>query len=129
MVVLSRCAPFIYDAWNNPRVLKIISEIAGIELVPVMDLEIGHINISIMGPEDQAKGLATLAQKAKGNTGEDDPSEDERPIVDWHTDSYPFVCVAMLSDCTTMVGGETALRRGDGETVKVRGPQMVISEK
>lgn len=31
----------------------------------------------------------------------------------------------MLSDCTGMVGGETALRTGDGEIVKVRGPQKV----
>ncbi|KAL8641097.1 MAG: hypothetical protein Q9226_008674, partial [Calogaya cf. arnoldii] len=50
--------------------------------------------------------------------------EDEKPIVDWHTDAYPFVCVTMLSDCTSMIGGETALRTGTGDIVKVRGPQM-----
>lgn len=43
----------------------------------------------------------------------------------WHTDSYPFFCVTMLSDCTDMIGGETALRNGNGEVVEVRGPQMV----
>lgn len=30
----------------------------------------------------------------------------------------------MLSDCESMIGGETALRTGTGEIVKVRGPQM-----
>jgi hypothetical protein len=33
--------------------------------------------------------------------------------------------VLMLSDCTNMVGGETALRTGTGDIIKVRGPQMV----
>jgi hypothetical protein len=31
----------------------------------------------------------------------------------------------MLSDCTNMIGGETALRTGTGEIMKVRGPAMV----
>ena len=53
------------------------------------------------------------------------PWEDDMPVVGWHRDSYPFVCVLMLSDCTNMVGGETALRTGTGEVIKVRGPEMV----
>ncbi|KAK2753592.1 hypothetical protein FQN54_007369 [Arachnomyces sp. PD_36] len=105
-------APFIYDAWKSPETLAIISEIAGIELVPAMDWEIGHVNISVQ-PERQ-----------KNNN-----NADAKPIVDWHTDSYPFVVVTMLSDCSTMVGGETALRKGDGEVMKVRGPQMVSIER
>lgn len=31
----------------------------------------------------------------------------------------------MLSDCTDMIGGETALRQGNGEIIKVRGPGQV----
>ena len=31
----------------------------------------------------------------------------------------------MLSDCTEMLGGETALRTGTGEIMRVRGPQQV----
>ncbi|EEQ88627.1 hypothetical protein RJZ56_000367 [Blastomyces dermatitidis] len=103
-------APFVYDAWQSPDVLKIVSNIAGIDLVPAMDWEIAHINISVPSQADKGQNL----------TSEDD----DEPIVDWHTDSYPFVCVTMLSDCTNMVGGETALRKGDGSIVKVRGPQM-----
>lgn len=53
------------------------------------------------------------------------PWEDDKPVVGWHTDSYPFVCVLMLSDCTNMVGGETALQTASGEIMKVRGPEMV----
>ncbi|PGH03508.1 hypothetical protein AJ79_07343 [Helicocarpus griseus UAMH5409] len=104
-------APFVYDAWRSPEVLKIVSDIAGIDLVPAMDWEIGHINISVPGQDEKSQAVALS-------------DENDKPIVDWHTDSYPFVCVTMLSDCTNMVGGETALRKGDGSIAKVRGPQM-----
>ncbi|KAL4973057.1 hypothetical protein BDW66DRAFT_162377 [Aspergillus desertorum] len=36
--------------------------------------------------------------------------------------NLPFVCVTMLSDCTGMVGGETALRTPSRDIMKVRGP-------
>ncbi|KAL1987666.1 hypothetical protein VTN96DRAFT_2907 [Rasamsonia emersonii] len=110
-------APFVYDAWKSPEVLSIISKIAGVDLVPAMDWEIGHVNISVKSEEQKQKDLELI--KARG-----DAEDDDSPIVDWHTDSYPFVCVTMLSDCTDMVGGETALRKANGEVVKVRGPQM-----
>lgn len=108
----------MYDAWKSPEVLSIISKIAGVDLVPAMDWEIGHVNISVKSEEQKQKDLELI--KARG-----DAEDDDSPIVDWHTDSYPFVCVTMLSDCTDMVGGETALRKANGEVVKVRGPQMV----
>ncbi|EEH19151.1 hypothetical protein PABG_01470 [Paracoccidioides brasiliensis Pb03] len=104
-------APFVYDAWRSPEVLGIVSTIAGIDLVPSMDWELGHVNISV------------LPQAKKALPGPEEDGE-EKPVVDWHTDSYPFVCVTMLSDCTNMVGGETAVRKGDGSILKVRGPQM-----
>jgi hypothetical protein len=93
-----------------------------------MDFEIGHINISIKSEQERNREMAEFAERQQFEADEGIagcPWEDERPIVDWHTDSYPFVCVTMLSDCTNMVGGETALRTGTGEIMKVRGPQMV----
>jgi len=94
-----------------------------------MDLEIAHINIS---PQSQEQEEVAKAFQEKAHRDADEgvsgcPWEDDKPIVDWHTDSYPFVCVTMLSDCTNMIGGETALRKGDGEIMKVRGPGMVSS--
>ncbi|EAW10213.1 uncharacterized protein ACLA_046790 [Aspergillus clavatus NRRL 1] len=121
------CAPFVYDAWTNPKTLAIISQVAGVDLVPVMDFEIGHVNLSVQSEEEKTKALAATVEKQSWKAEKDMPDyhlEDNDPIVDWHTDSYPFVCVTMLSDCTNMVGGETALRKGNGEVVKVRGPQM-----
>lgn len=111
----SRRAPFTYDAWYSPEVIARVSEIAGVELVPSFDFEIANINISI---NDQNIQLGVY---------EDKPDHDRTSAVAWHYDSFPFVCVTMLSDCTGMVGGETALRKPDGEIMKVRGPTMVCS--
>lgn len=113
---------FTYQAWHHPETLAIISKIAGVELVPVMDLELGHINFSVKS-KDQTERERAAIQKDNGTSGL--TKEDDSPVVGWHTDSYPFVCVLMLSDCTDMVGGETALRKPDGSILKVRGPQMV----
>ncbi|QDS67647.1 hypothetical protein FKW77_004659 [Venturia effusa] len=121
-------APFTYDAWNHPETLAIISKIAGVDLIPEMDFEIGHINFSVKSDKDtqlEKEEIATqkrLFEEDEGIAG--CPWEDDKPVVGWHTDSYPFVCVLMLSDCTGMVGGETALCTGDGDILKVRGPQM-----
>ncbi|RDW57452.1 hypothetical protein BP6252_13790 [Coleophoma cylindrospora] len=103
-------APFMHQAWKDPKTLSIISKIAGIDLVPVMDLEIGNINVSV-----------TNSTSGTGNISE---AGDEIPVTKWHYDSYPFVCVVMMSDASAMVGGETAIKTGSGEILKVRGPQM-----
>jgi hypothetical protein len=94
-----------------------------------MDFEIGHINFSVKSDEETEKEMDMISKQKRFY--EDDegisgcPWEDDKPIVGWHTDSYPFVCVLMMSDCTNMVGGETALRTANGEVIKVRGPQEV----
>ncbi|RHZ72986.1 hypothetical protein CDV55_108867 [Aspergillus turcosus] len=106
----AECAPFVYDAWKHPQTLAIVSEIAGVDLVPVMDYEIGHINVSVQSEEDKARFLAAVADKKSqeaDNSVSDGSWEDKDPIVDWHTDGYHFVCVMMLSDCKDMIGGET----------------------
>lgn len=108
-----RRAPFTYDAWKSPEVLARISEVAGIDLVPSIDFEIANINISIRD------------ENANVEHSVDVMSDHELPAVAWHYDSFPFVCVTMLSDCTGMVGGETAMRTPNGKIMKVRGPAMV----
>ncbi|KAJ6008306.1 hypothetical protein N7540_012282 [Penicillium herquei] len=104
-------APFTCDAWNSPEVLAKISEVAGIELIPAMDYEIAAINISV---NEQTVPIFKAP----------DSNEEEFPAFAWHRDSYPFVCVTMLSDCVGMTGGETALKTASGEIMKVRGPAM-----
>ncbi|KAI1862753.1 uncharacterized protein JN550_010090 [Neoarthrinium moseri] len=100
-------APFIYDAWYDPAILAAISAVAGVDLIPTFDYEVANVNISIND------------EKAEVLTG-----SDEESAVAWHYDSFPFVCVTMASDCTGMVGGETAIKLPDGSEKKVRGPAM-----
>ncbi|OHW89977.1 hypothetical protein CSPAE12_11429, partial [Colletotrichum incanum] len=109
-----RLCPFIFDAWNCPQVLDAISKVAGVELVPAIEFEMGHINISI---NDTTTELSTVETNATY-------LEDDQSAFAWHRDSYAFVCVTMLSDCTGMIGGETAMKTGTGKIIKVRGPAM-----
>lgn len=37
----------MYDAFNHPETLGIISKIAGVDLIPAMNYEIGHVNVRI----------------------------------------------------------------------------------
>ena len=117
-------APFTYAAWNHPETVAIISKLARIELVPWGDYEIAHINLCFK-TEDQAEAeLGTVHQHKRvySDEGIDMGPREDDAIVSWHTDSYPFVCVLMLSNCDGMIGGETALRTASGDVIKVRGP-------
>jgi hypothetical protein len=78
-----------------------------VELVPTLACDVAHINVSFEMDEKPKEGA------------------DETSAFGWHFDSVPFVTVIMLSDCSNMVGGETAIRTSSGEVVKVRGPTMV----
>ena len=49
---------------------------------------------------------------------------DDIPIDAWHKDMVPVVCVLMLSDTSTMDGGETAIKTGDGSILKARGANL-----
>ncbi|KAK3642246.1 hypothetical protein LTR56_010823 [Elasticomyces elasticus] len=115
-----RYAPFTHAAWHDPATLAIVSKIAGVDLIPNMDFEIGHINVSV---KSEKQALAER-EAVESSTDGSKPWEDDKPVVGWHRDSYPFVCVTMLSDCTNMIGGETALKKADGGVLRVRGPGM-----
>ncbi|KAL4930315.1 uncharacterized protein BDV17DRAFT_297777 [Aspergillus undulatus] len=104
-------APFTYDVFKSPEVLSKISEIAGIDLIPAYDWEIANINVAVKDDPLMARVTTT-------------GGDDDTPAFAWHYDSFPFVCVTMLSDCTEMVGGETAIKMASGEIKKVRGPAM-----
>lgn len=115
--------PFIYDAWSHPKTMELVSLMAGVDLEIVMDYEIAHVNLGVCD-DDTAEEQRISHEKLKRDrafSGEDDGS-DIPAIVGWHNDSYPFVCVLMLSDTSSMIGGETYLRTGDNKITKVTGP-------
>lgn len=134
-----RYAPFIHQFWHSPEVLGIVSKIAGVELVPAMDYEISHTNVQL-GPGGIEAVRSTpleppIATQEAIVKFEQDRSkklavtDQSKPIIEWHKDSHPWVCVVMLSDARHMSGGETELMKGDGTTLKVKAPQMVLSER
>jgi hypothetical protein len=100
-------APFIYDAWTSPKVGAAVSKVAGVDVVPVSDIEIGHTNVSSSNLEDV------------------DTNTRGKSAFPWHYDSFTFACVTMISDFTDMVGVETETLAGDGKLIRVRGPEMV----
>ncbi|KAJ5104227.1 hypothetical protein N7532_004756 [Penicillium argentinense] len=129
-----RYASFIHEFWHSPEVLKIISDNAGVELVPAMDYEISHTNVQL-GPggldvvrkspiEPPMATEEAIAKFEKEKSKLRAVTDQSKPIIEWHRDSHPFVCVVMLSDARHMVGGETELKRADGSTLKVKAPQM-----
>lgn len=87
-----------------------LSQVVGIDLTLVQDLDTAHINISI-------------------NDETANPLGSEPSSFAWHRDSdiFPFVCVTMHSDCTGMIGGEAAILMPSGEIMKIQGPAMVRS--
>lgn len=129
-----RYAPFIHQFWTSPEVLSIISSIAGVDLVPVMDYEICHTNVQLgIGGVEGLKDIPVIppepteAEKVRfRNQKEGDGKGERKTLVPSHRDSYPFVCVVMLSNAEFMTDGETELEKGDGTTMKVRAPKMVI---
>ncbi|KAE8420879.1 hypothetical protein BDV36DRAFT_292813 [Aspergillus pseudocaelatus] len=56
-----------------------------------------------------------------------DPKTQEKPEMSafaWHYDSFPFVFVTLLSDCSEIVGGETAITTPSREGKMIRGPAI-----
>ena len=60
-----RYAPFVRDAWKHPETLAIISKLAGIDVVPAMDYEIGHVNLSVKSAEETQQELAHIDEQKK----------------------------------------------------------------
>lgn len=113
--------PFIYEAWTHPKTMDLISTMAGVDLEPIMDYEIAHGNIAVNSEEnviqEKQQHLREAALRGE-NDGQQIPA-----VVGWHCDSYPFVCVLMLSDTSSFIGGETYLRMGDSKVARVNGPR------
>ena len=89
-----RYAPFIHEFWNSPEVLQIVSKNAGIDLVPVMDYETGHVNVQL-GPDGIAGVRATpveppvATEEAIAAFEADQPKPDAttdqtKPVIEWH---------------------------------------------
>ena len=93
LLTLHRFAPFVYDAWKNPETLAIVSQIAGVDLVLGINFEIAHINLSMNTKQQRIEELDVI-RDGKVEDAEEGisgcPREDNKPIVDWHTEKLHF---------------------------------------
>lgn len=109
-----------YD--NPPREDKEASEESEIEKDKLLE-DIAHdmtkANLSILPEGDDFR-----KQVPKKRSTEEIVKDLEVCLMPWHYDSYPWVCVAMVSMTDTMTGGETVIRRGDGGIEAIAQPGM-----
>lgn len=120
-----RRSPFIYSALTNPNVLRKISDVVGIDLVPAHDFEVGHVNIQLgFKGKEGIRDLSDIPTLPVPQGDVEASDYDNRPVDDWHFDQVPFVAVLMLSDTTGMQGGETAVMTKDGTVDVVPGPKL-----
>jgi len=88
---------------------KVVSEIAGVELIAHLELEYAHVNLQAVPKEGE---------------------EDTRVAVDdWHVDYVPFVFISMISKTPGNEGGKLCTDFGDfsleaGESVLVQGSHV-----
>ncbi|KAG8625261.1 hypothetical protein KVT40_007012 [Elsinoe batatas] len=123
---VARVSPFVRDLWTHPQTLAIMSAILGTKVDVVMPTEIGHTNIQVTGDGDVLEQLSVEPTTAKYSpAGQEEEAYDPlsgSSVIPWHYDSYPYVCIIMLSDTTNMRGGETFI---SGQEIQaVEGPTL-----
>lgn len=110
---------------------SVCSLAAQTELEVLMDYEIGQLNVQMPAGVDKDAPITSNLPPSEPPihlqedefTSNGDATDQGKALVSaWHHDSYPWVCVLMLSDPIHMRGGETALRTGDGSIMKIKPP-------
>jgi len=125
-------ASFIKQAWYHPATQAAIDDAFGTALKPLRrHCDVGYVNVQLSegGPAaiyDYTE-VPAVPKPAMANKDNDESLKskwDDVPIDAWHRDQVPAVCVVMLSDTSTMAGGETAIRKADGTILKARGANL-----
>lgn len=119
-------ATWIRDMWCHPAVRTCIETAFGLPLqILGRRGEIGHCNVQLgAGGAEAVYRLGEEPTPALAPDTQRQESAYDKTLTDaWHRDSTQVVVVVMLSDTTAMVGGETAIRVGNGDVLKARGAQ------
>lgn len=116
-----RSCRFLFEANSHPRTLELYEAVIGFPVTNMFDYEVAHINLGLKSKQ-QAEIEKDQAEEIKEKTRKflsgDDSSVDA--VVSWHMDSNPYTAVIMLSPTDEMVGGETALTKGNGEIITAK---------
>ncbi|KAH0345228.1 hypothetical protein KCU81_g4531, partial [Aureobasidium melanogenum] len=122
---VAKVSKFVSDFWTHPKTVSIISDALGTKVEAIMPTEIGHTNIQVSGPGDVLDQLKVRPSEEALPLTEEEEAYDPlsgSSVIPWHVDSYPYVCIIMLSDTTHMKGGETYISGKDIQAVK--GPSL-----
>ncbi len=118
-------APFTHAFWTSPQVIGIMESFTKIDLEVSLPYEIGHTNVQVgFGGREALKDQSIRPVPVPVGWEEKAGEFDNVPVDNWHTDSFPYSVVMMLSNTENMVGGETALRLPDGSVKKLRGATL-----
>ncbi|KAG5655219.1 hypothetical protein KAF25_001972 [Fusarium avenaceum] len=121
-----KTAKFTLQAWQHPVTQAALDKAAGFRLRLLRrEADLGLVNIQL-GPEGLA-GVYNLTETPLpplSHGSMQKSNYDDVPIDSWHKDQVPVVCVVMLSNTRGMVGGETAIKTGDGSIVKIKSPTI-----
>ena len=119
-------APFTHAFWTCPEMIKIISDLTKIDMEPALPYEIGHTNVQLGAKgREGLKDLPLCPTPVRPGWEEEKGEFDHVPVDNWHTDSFAYSTVMMLSNTDAMHGGETALQvPADGTVRKLRGTKM-----
>ncbi|KAK6076880.1 hypothetical protein SCUP234_06949 [Seiridium cupressi] len=114
---------FIKQAMTHPITQAAVNSAYGHALrLQIGEVALGYINVQLgEGGVTSPYELPEMPMKPKDAVG----SVEEEEILDmWHKDMTPVVLVLMLSDTSTMLGGDTVIKMGNGQIVKVRGASV-----
>ncbi|KAK7409217.1 hypothetical protein QQX98_008593 [Neonectria punicea] len=115
---------FLKQAWYHPVTQAAINSAFGCALkLQTGENDMGYINVQLGADGiDGVYNLTEVPTRPLPAAEVLPTSEYDMGLIDkWHKDMTPVVLVLMLSDTSTMIGGETAIKMGDGSIMKARG--------
>ncbi|CAM1501464.1 Fc.00g034480.m01.CDS01 [Cosmosporella sp. VM-42] len=118
---------FMKQAWYHPVTQAAINHAFGYALkLQSGENDMGYINVQL--GVDGIEGVYKLTETPTKPLPDAEalPASDyDHNLIDkWHKDMTPVVLVLMLSDTSTMIGGETAIKTGNGQIIKARGASV-----
>ncbi|CUM66620.1 uncharacterized protein PRCAT00004291001 [Priceomyces carsonii] len=115
---------FTKEAMSHPKTLEIFSTLAGMNLAIPHVFGRGHINASLADRRGDQNAESIVDSHLVELLAKQDEDKEHIPSsVHWHYDSVPMVCVLMLEAPENMIGGETCIKKGNEDVVRIKGPR------
>lgn len=114
---------FTKAAVTHPETILIISEIMGLPLKIPHVFSMGSVNASLADRTSDGPSISNESKLKEALDAQNSNADSILSAVHWHYDSVPIVCVLMLEAPKDMIGGETCIKKGNEELVRIEGPR------